>query len=294
MPIPDGVRVGDIDLKHLTPMNILILSDLHLEIGPFVSTNSRPDVDVVVLAGGIMQPATAAVQWARHEPTFKHAKAIIFVPGVLEHWSSFPRNAVAEMRQAAAGSHVHILDSSELVVLGVRFLGLTLWSNFELAIDASVGLLSNPQLAMEVKRRMMAEHFEDFSTMAHFVDDAGDGKPMPTPEQSLWLHRASTSWLSQKLSEPFAGKTVVVSHQAPHRNSVDPHRADDWSSPAAVTDLPETFFEVPSLWIHGRVQCCFEYRVNNCFVTSNPRGYARGRPWSARNLGFHPSRTVLL
>ena len=288
------VPVADCNLKHLSQMKILILSDLHLELGPFSSINLCPDVDVVVLAGDIKESATQAVQWARNEPAFKHAKAIIFVPGVLEHWSSFPRDAVAEMRQAAAGSNVHILDSSELVVLGVRFLGLTLWSNCELPVETSVGPLSNPQLSMHVERAMMADFFQTVSTLPHFVDETGDGKPMPTPEQSLWLHRASTSWLSQKLSEPFAGKTVVVSHHAPHRNCVDGYFSDDWTTPAAVTDLPEAYFDVPSLWIHGHVCGGVEHRVKNCRVIANPRGYARGRRLFIKNLSFDSSRTVLL
>ena len=282
------------DFKHFCPMKILILSDLCLSPGPVMTPTVVPDVDVVVLAGNIMEPATAAVQWARHEPAFRRAKAVVFVPGELEHWSSLPHDAVTQMRQAAVGSRVHILDSTELVVHGVRFLGLTLWSNFELGIKTSVGLLSNPQLAMDVERASMDWQFEKLSEKAYFVDEAGDGRPLPTPEQSLWRHRASTRWLSDKLAEPFAGKTVVVSHHGPHRKSVNLYNTENWSSPAAVNDLPQAFFDVPSLWIHGHEQSCCDYQVKQCRVKSNAQGYASKRPGIPQKLVFDPGCTVLL
>ena len=277
-------------------MKILILSDLHLEVNGFTPGNSCADIDVVVLAGDITKPATAAVEWARNEPTFKHAKAIVFVPGVLEHWSSFPNNVVDEMRQAAIGSHVHILDSSELVVQGVRFLGLTLWTDYQLSVKTNVGLISNSQLSVEVGRKMIANYFHTFSTQVDFDEEdvLNDVKTLPTPEQLVLLHQESTKWLSQKLSEPFSGKTVVVSHHAPNRNSIDWRLTDDWTTPAAVNELPEEFFEVPSLWIHGRSNCDLRYEVKNCTVISNPRGPVPDRHWAGENRHFDPSLIVSL
>ena len=275
-------------------MNILILSDLHLEVKPFTPAASCTDVDVVVLAGGIHKPGAAAVKWARSQPSFQNAKAIVYVPGVLEHWSSFPGSALQEMRQAADGSHVHVLDCSDVVVQGVRFLGLTLWTDFQLPVQTNVGPMSNSQLAMDIERKMIADTFHTFSAKSLRHEDDINARAMPSPEQSVWLHRASIDWLSQKLAEPYLGKTVVVSHHAPHRDSIDSRFADDWTTPGRVNDLPEKFFDVPSLWIHGHSNCDFSYKVKNCIVTSNSRRPLPNRPWDLTNVHFDPCYTVSL
>lgn len=85
-----------------------------------------------------------------------------------------------------------------------------------------------------------------------------------TPEDTRALHMSDRAWLAQKLAEPFAGPTVVVTHHAPHRNSLAPHYQSDWLSPAFVSELPDSFFEVPSLWVHGHLYESHDYRVGNC------------------------------
>ncbi len=105
---------------------------------------------------------------------------------------------------------------------------------------------------------------------------------------TLRIHQAQRAWLREKLSEPFAGPTVVVTHHAPHRGSLAQRYADDWVSGAFVTELPEAFFEVPVLWVHGHTHQQFDYLVHTCRVVCNPRGYVS---WNGRieNHAFDPS-----
>lgn len=49
--------------------------------------------------------------------------------------------------------------------------------------------------------------------------------------------------------------------------------ATDWVSGAFVSELPEEFFEVPVLLIHGHTHASFDYWIRNCRVVCNPRGY---------------------
>jgi hypothetical protein len=72
---------------------------------------------------------------------------------------------------------------------------------------------------------------------------------------------------------------MVVTHHAPHRGSLAQRYADDWASGAFVTELPDTFFDVTVLWVHGHTHQQFDYRVRSCRVVSNPRGYVN---WSGR------------
>ncbi|WP_225613167.1 hypothetical protein [Variovorax sp. VRV01] len=67
----------------------------------------------------------------------------------------------------------------------------------------------------------------------------------------LRIHQAQRAWLRDRLAEPLAGPTVVVTHHAPHRGSLAQRYADDWASSAFVTELPDAFFDVPVLWLHA-------------------------------------------
>ena len=55
--------------------------------------------------------------------------------------------------------------------------------------------------------------------------------------------------------------------------AVAPRFASDWATCGFASALSDSFFEVPVLWIHGYTHTTFDYRVGNCRVVCNPRGY---------------------
>jgi len=67
---------------------------------------------------------------------------------------------------------------------------------------------------------------------------------------------------------------------------------DDWCSAAYASELPDEFFEVPTLWLHGHVHKCLDYRVGNCRVVCNPRGYKHSFADGAENAAFDPSYVI--
>ncbi|MDM0032360.1 metallophosphoesterase family protein [Variovorax sp. J22P271] len=115
-------------------MKLLILSDLHLEFEPFEPPPVR-ECDVVILAGDIHSPGRRAVEWA--EARFA-GTPVIYVPGNHEYYDSRMDLAQSEARTAATGGQVHLLDGGEIAIKGVRFLGCTLWTDFELAVETPV------------------------------------------------------------------------------------------------------------------------------------------------------------
>jgi len=130
------------------------------------------------------------------------------------------------------------------------------------------------------------------ATGRYLLDPGGErDHRLLTPEDTLAFHRAQRQWLATKLAEPFVGPTVVVTHHAPHRQSLAARYADDWCSGAFVSELPEEFFKVPVLWVHGHTHTSFDYRVSNCRVLSNPRGYLSAS-WPPENEQFDPTLVV--
>lgn len=108
---------------------------------------------------------------------------------------------------------------------------------------------------------------------------------------TLQIHRRHRSWLRRKLTEPFDGPTVVVTHHAPHRKSLASRYAEDWSSGGFVNEMRPEFFKVPVLWVHGHTHGSFDYEVDDCREISNPRGYLN---WHGEfeNKVFNPGLVV--
>ncbi|MCY1375649.1 hypothetical protein D9M69_630790 [compost metagenome] len=95
-----------------------------------------------------------------------------------------------------------------------------------------------------------------------------------SPEHALRDHEVSRAWLKQELSKVYDGKTVVITHHAPHPLSVHPRYAGDATNAAFASDLTE-LLQKADVWLHGHVHDGFDYSVAGCRVVANPRGYAR-------------------
>ncbi len=105
-------------------MKFHIPSDLHLEKGDY--TPAVPAADLVILAGDIHKGALA-VRWAcREYPQLP----VLLVPGNHKYYSSTIQAVQKELREAARGTKVVILDNNPVTIDGVRFLGTTLWTDF--------------------------------------------------------------------------------------------------------------------------------------------------------------------
>ncbi|AMO23752.1 metallophosphoesterase [Ramlibacter solisilvae] len=250
-------------------MKLHVLSDLHLSFGPMARPAS--DADVVVLAGDIAR-SRAAAEWAQG-----FGKPVLYVLGNHEYYGASLAGAMAELKGLCQGSDVHVLDAEEIVLDGVRFLGATLWSDFDL-----FGPGEKKAAAMAAAQHML----RDFSAIR--TDEAGT---LFTPAHSAALFRRHAAWLNEKLATPHAGPTVVITHHAPSPRSVHPRFAESPLNACFVSDLERLLGAGRvALWIHGHTHDSFDYRVNGTRVLCNPRGYAR--EGVNENASFDPGLTV--
>lgn len=231
-------------------MKLHVLNDLHIEFAKFEPPAT--DADVVVLAGDI-GVGLEGLYWA--EACFA-GKPVIYVPGNHEFYHH-DITLIEEMKACAADS-IHVLDDDEVDIGGVRFLGCVLWTDFALFGEV------DKYFAMQRARQGM----NDFAIIQC------RGRRF-TPEDALRRHAASRNWLANRLTEPFDGKTVVVTHHAPSSGSVSPRFAHDPLTPAFVSNLEELMGgNRVALWIHGHTHDPFDYQVRGTRVVCNPRGYA--------------------
>lgn len=241
-------------------MKIHLLSDLHIEFAGFEIPAT--DAEVIVLAGDI-GVGLGGLEWLHK---LKIQKPVIYVPGNHEFYGH-DISLIDELQKQAA-PNVHVLNNQSVIIEGVRFLGSTLWTDFDFFRDMDKTLVTEHASA----------NTADFSAI-----HCGD--KLFTPMDAMALHQQSREWLEQELKQGFQGRTVVVSHHAPSPSSVHPRFAQDLLTPAFVSDLENLMgVQHASLWLHGHMHDTFDYHINGTRVVCNPRGYL---PYEADN-GFLP------
>ncbi|SDG59113.1 metallophosphoesterase [Paraburkholderia phenazinium] len=283
-------------------MKIRVLSDLHLECNePEVIPHAS--ADLIVLAGDIHNHA-AGPRWAAQ--TFDGAVPVVYVPGNHEYYDGEFGALEAAMHDAAASvDNVHVLNNEVLVDPAGewRVLGTTLWTDFALyGADAETLTVS-----IDAARRAMLDfrgliqlswphswppEWPHESSHANIASANTLGARDFTPADSLALHVQARAWLERELAKPFAGKTIVVTHHAPHRLSLAERYADDRVSAGFINHLPTLVRSPVVLWIHGHTHTAFDYTVEGTRVVCNPRGYLDRRTGQPENPQFAWDKVV--
>ncbi|HEU0052341.1 MAG TPA: metallophosphoesterase [Longimicrobium sp.] len=245
-------------------MKLLVLSDLHVEFAPFDPPST--DADVVVLAGDTapgVKGIDRAREWFPRTP-------IVYVAGNHEYYGHALPKLTRELEEAGDAAGVHFLENRAVEIGGARFLGCTLWTDFEVLGDRSY-CAAAAQAAMNDFRRIRVE-----GSWRRFA-----------PADARGLHLASVEWLREALETPFAGPTVVVTHHAPSARSLEPAFRTHPVSAAYASDLEWMMDGArAALWVHGHTHHCVDYEVNGTRVYANQRGYPH------QHTGYDPARVV--
>ena len=253
-------------------MRLHILSDLHLEGAPF----EPPEVeaDVTILAGDI-STGTLGIDWAKRLSSVGDGRPVLYVAGNHEFYGhAFPA-LIDDLRTACTGSAVQLLENDEVMIKGVRFLGCTLWSDF--AFDGP----SQRKASMAVCGRIV----NDYRQVR-----GGDRESLLTPAETFARHEQSRAWLIDRLAEPFAGPTVVVTHHAPLIRRRPDRELLRLVAGAFATDLTALMGrDRAQLWIYGHTHHPADLEMKGTRLLSNPRGYVR-----ESIAAFDPGTTVEL
>ncbi|MGV6473189.1 metallophosphoesterase [Azotobacter vinelandii] len=245
-------------------MRIHILSDLHNELSPF--TPAPVAADVVVLAGDI-DVGARGVEWARRA----FDCPVLYVPGNHEYYGGALEETRRWLREAA-DERVRVLDFDEVVLGGVRFLGVTAWTDYRATGEEALA------------RQVAQQRLSDFRQIRW-----GDGARASQAEDFAALADRAHGWLRESLAQPFAGPTVVISHHAPSLRSIAGHpHAGTPLDAAFVNAWDELMGEGLDLWIHGHTHYPVDYQFGGTRVISNPRGYESER------IAFDPGCVVTL
>jgi Icc-related predicted phosphoesterase len=250
-------------------MRLQIFSDIHLDVVDNFEPRLAPGVDVVVVPGDLCEGLDRGMRWLRSH--LGREVAIVLVAGNHEYFARLRSEERAAGAASAREHGVAFLDSDELVLGSVRFLGATLWSDYGL-----YGADRRDEM-MAIARRRMMDHRRIFEAPGRFI----------TPEEQLALHHAARTWIADRLAADHAGPTIVVTHHGPHPLSLANRYREDLLSAAFISDLsPLIEQHTPALWVHGHTHVGLDYRVGPTRIVCNPRGYG------SENPAFNPALVI--
>lgn len=275
-------------------MKIQLLSDLHLESDPGFRPKAADDVDILILAGDIgsyqerSQLASDDFGLTQFSPLQESArwKRVFFTPGNHEFDGLDYQKTYQRLKDLCLRLGIEWLEKEVIVVEHVRFLGTTLWSDFD-ALSSP-----NEEVGSQLKKRDKAFRAANFYLKKYST--LRDGVRMLAPElRELGLE--SQRWLREELQNPFWGKTVVVTHFAPSLRSADPRYGLVPGTAGFCNSLDEIFGMV-DYWIHGHLHCHNDYLVDKepyggigvCRVLANPRGYS----WKGEQEDFRDPMVI--
>ncbi len=256
-------------------MKIQLLSDLHLESHPGFEPTPAADADVLVLAGDIGSYQDGSALSTRGDQDFGLGRfsplrgwpvPVLFVPGNHEYDGLDFDAAHARLRQTCERLGIGWLERESRVLQGVRFVGTTLWSDFDaLGTHTAPASLSAQLKARDKAFRAANWYLRKTGTTRH-------GEPWlaaQVREQALLCQQ----WLGDVLAQPHQGPTVVVTHFAPSLRSADP-RYGLVPGTAGFCNALDALLPLAQLWLHGHLHCPSDYVHAGCRVVANPLGYA--------------------
>ena len=281
-------------------MNIQLLSDLHLESHPHFTAQPAPGADVLVLAGDIGSYQDGSLLSSLNIADFGLARfsplpvaqggagwptPVFFIPGNHEYDGLDFDEAHSRLRETCKRLGIVWLERECIVMLGVRFIGCTLWTDFD-------ALTSDPTLHGQVTVGEQLKVREKAFRAANYYLKKNHSTQNSEPMLAAALREEglkSQAWLRQALAVAFDGPTVVVTHFAPSLRSADP-RYGLVPGTAGFCNALDDLLLSAQLWLHGHLHCPADYVANGCRVVANPLGYAR----KGEQLAFKPSSLILI
>lgn len=269
-------------------MKIQLLSDLHLEVHPHWVPTPAPGADVLVLAGDIGSYQTGSLLkdsdfgLARFSPLHGWPTPVLFVPGNHEYDTQDFDAAHTRLRETTERLGLVWLERETVVLQGVRFVGTTLWTDFDaLAPTATHG--SGPATANGLAQQLKARD-KAFRAANYYLRKTGvtrNSEPWLAPglrDQAL----VCQAWLQAALTTPFDGPTVAVTHFAPSLKSADV-RYGLTPGTAGFCNALDALLPLAPLWLHGHLHAPSDYVHQGCRVVANPLGYVRKNEQAAFN-----------
>ena len=260
------------------------MSDLHLEGHPTYAPRPAPEAEMLVLAGDIgsyqrrSRLTDSDFGLERFSPLRGWPVPVLYVPGNHEYDALDFDETHARLRDTCERLGITWLEREERVFGDLRFVGTTLWADF----DALVLQPGQPQPTVQEQLKQRHKAFRAANFYLTKTGATRRGEPF-LAEAWRELGLECQQWLRDALAPPFDGPTVVVTHFAPTLRSADP-RYGLVPGTAGFCNALDDLLPRADLWLHGHLHCRQDYTAGGCRIVANPLGYAR----KGEQEGFRP------
>jgi len=181
---------------------------------------------------------------------------VIYIAGNHDFYGRDRRDELAVgRREAEKHPNIWLLERDSILISGITFLGCTLWTDYNYA---------------GVREQARAMHLAATRLNDHRL--IRNGARLWQPQDALEEHKVSRDWLARELAKADPHTTVVVTHHAPSRRSVQPSYVIDLMTAAFASNL-DAMVGKAALWVHGHMHAPADYDLDGCRVLANPRGY---------------------
>ena len=262
-------------------MKVKIVSDLHLE---FCENGSGiPDLgegQILILGGDIL--------CARHFKRDGNLRKVykdflqkcadnfyetLYIAGNHEAYG-YNYEGTWEVLKENLPDGVYLLENDVVKLANWNFIGSTFWTDFR---------NGNALEMMEA-----AQCMNDYKVIR-----IGPKYRKLTPNDTYHFHQKSKQFLSEQLKLLENKNIFVLTHQAPSYQSVHKkYKTSGITNTAYVSHLDDFILEHPQIkfWSHGHTHESFDYKIGECRVVCNPRGYYP----NGLNPNFNPNFEVEL
>lgn len=209
-------------------------------------------------------------------------KYVVFVLGNHDCWGTnltYEHDKIKQELEAQGLTNCFILEKTSLVLDQVKFVGGTLWTDYNRC---------DPMILGAARGTMVKDH--------HYIK-VGPGYSYVQPMHFYEIHMNTKKFIfnNVKRDDPDQ-KIVVVSHMAPTPKSIDRRFINSWRDNFYYySDLEKRILadgQEIDLWFHGHTHAFADYNVGNVRVVCNPRGYNGYEPQS--KVGYQPEFRVEL
>lgn len=262
-------------------MKIRLWSDIHLEFSDLnfdhIWAPSEEDSDQILLLAGDIGKGMQGRRLV--EEACKSFKHVLMTCGNHDFWEQPDFQKTIEDWRAFSGEgsimiergpdNFHFLYNDSVIIDGVKFIGGTMWTDFNDGDIISIG----------------AAH----RIMNDFVYIKSDGEYI-TPQFIIKEHDAFVDFLLNEWEKPFDGKIVVMTHHSPGNELRRRGHSRDRVGSAYFADLEQIIghHDKACLWVHGHTHQPFDYMINNTRVVCNPYGYHNYQT----NSSFNPTLII--
>ncbi len=248
----------------------LLWSDLHKEMWDF--TPPRPEdlgfkPDALLIAGDT-DTQLRHLTFAK-EMSDMYDCPVVMVDGNHEFYHSYyhefleaEQEILKKMR--ADGDRVHVLHGDEVEIAGVRIIGASFWTDFNLNPASIFG-------ARDLASQVMNDY--------RVIGLSRENPKLLTPADTIGFHLEEKARVWKHLQTPYPGPTLVMTHHLPIKQAIHKKYLHHKLNSAFASDLAHEIMEFDfDTWVYGHSHENNEVELEALDGTlrrflSNPRGY---------------------